>query len=128
MKKKNIIPVVIAVVLALMLSMVGCNTSSDDKKKEDEKKEAYCYVVHVESNGFVADIIDVGVAYIEYSNANQEIELFDTVIIEYDESELIEENGTYTGITGESASFSYKITNLKSVRVADPSKGEEVFD
>lgn len=125
MKKKNIISVVIAVVLvlALMLSMVGCNTSSDDKKKE-----AYCYVVHVESNGFVADIIDVGVAYIEYSNANQEIELFDTVIIEYDEADLIEENGTYTGITGESASFSYKITNLKSVRVADPSKGEEVFD
>ena len=123
MKKKFIIPVVIAVVLALMLSMVGCNTSSDDKEKE-----AYCYVVHVESNGFVADIIDVGVAYIEYSNANQEIELFDTVIIEYDESELIEENGTYTDITGGSASFSYKITNLNSVRVADPSKGEEVFD
>lgn len=123
MKKKFIIPVVIAVVLALMLSMVGCNTSSDDKEKE-----AYCYVVHVESNGFVADIIDVGVAYIEYSNANQEIELFDTVIIEYDEADLIEENGTYTGITGESASFSYKITNLNSVRVADPSKGEEVFD
>ena len=123
MKKKNIIPVVIAVVLALMLSMVGCNTSSDDKKKE-----AYCYVVHVESNGFVADIIDVGVAYIEYSNANQEIEIFDTVIIEYDEADLIEENGKYTVITGESASFSYKITNLKSVRVADPSKGEEVFD
>lgn len=125
MKKKNIIPVVIAVVLVLvlMLSMVGCNASSDDKEKE-----AYCYVVHVESNGFVADIIDVGVAYIEYSNANQEIELFDTVIIEYDEADLIEENGTYTGITGESASFSYKITNLNSVRVADPSKGEEVFD
>ena len=123
MKKKFIIPVVIAVVLALMLSMVGCNTSSDDKKKE-----AYCYVVHVESNGFVADIIDVGVAYIEYSNANQEIEIFDTVIIEYDEADLIEENGTYTDITGESASFSYKITNLNSVRVADPSKGEEVFD
>ena len=123
MKKKFIIHVVIAVVLALMLSMVGCNTSSDDKEKE-----AYCYVVHVESNGFVADIIDVGVAYIEYSNANQEIELFDTVIIEYDEADLIEENGTYTGITGESASFSYKITNLNSVRVADPSKGEEVFD
>ena len=125
MKKKNIISVVIAVVLvlALMLSMVGCNTSSDDKKKE-----AYCYVVYVESNGFVADIIDVGVAYIEYSNANQEIELFDTVIIEYDEADLIEENGTYTDITGESASFSYKITNLNSVRVADPSTGEEVFD
>ena len=124
MKKKNIISVVIAVVLvlALMLSMVGCNTSSDDKKKE-----AYCYVAHVDSNGFVADIIDVGVAYIEYSNANQEIELFDTVIIEYYETDLIEKSGTYTDVSGERASYSYKITDPKSVRVADPSKGEPAF-
>ena len=124
MKKKNIISVVIAVVLvlALMLSMVGCNTSSDDKKKE-----VYCYVVYVESNGFVADIIDVGVAYIEYSNANQEIELFDTVIIEYYETDLIEKSGTYTDVSGERASYSYKITDPKAVRVADPSKGEPVF-
>ena len=122
MKKKNIIPVVIAVVLSLvlMVSVVGCNN--------DKKSEVYCYVAHVDSNGFVADIIDVGVAYIEYSNANQEIEMFDTVIIEYEEADFIEENGKYIDITGQSASFSYKITNLNSVRVADPSKGEEVFD
>ena len=113
-------------ILVLMLSIVGCNTSSSNDK-EGKIIEAYCYVVHVKSNGFVASINDVGYVYIKCPNAKKQIEKFDTVIIEYYETDLIEKSGTYTDVSGERASYSYKITDPKAVRVADPSKGEPVF-
>ena len=117
--------------------MVACNQSSTsndgsnsiktDINDESDATTAYCYVLNVTANGFVAGINGVGDVFVKYDNANQHIELFDTVILEYYETDLIEKSGTYTDVLGERASYSYKITDPKSVRVADPSKGELVF-
>ena len=113
-------------ILILMFSVVSCNIPSSNEKEDDVIK-ADCYVLHVKSNGFVANINDVGTVYIEYPNDLNQIEIFDTVIIEYYETNLIKTNGTYIDVSGERASYSYKIANPKSVRVADPSDGEPVF-
>ena len=112
--------------LILMFSVVGCNIPSSNEKEEDVIK-ADCYVLHVKPDGFVAYINDIGEVYIQYPNALNQIEKFDTVIIEYYETNLIKTDGTYMDVSGERASYSYKIANPKSVRVADPSNGDPVF-
>lgn len=112
-------------VLVLTFSLVGCNTSSGEP--DEEAIKAYCYVGYVDSNGFVADIGDIGKVYIEYPNAKEQIELFDTVVLEYYESKLTETDGTYIGVAGGTETYSYTLKSPKSLRVADPSKGEPVF-
>ena len=112
-------------VLVLTFSLVGCNTSSDEQDAEAVK--AYCYVGYVDSHGFVADIGDIGRVYIEYPNAKEQIKLYDTVIIEYVTSQLTETDGTYIGVAGGTETYSHTLKSLKSLRVADPSKGDHVF-
>ena len=112
--------------LILMFSVVGCNIPSSNEKEENVIKAA-CYVLHVKPDGFVAYINDIEEVYIQYPNALNQIEKFDTVIIEYYETNLIKTDGTYMDVSGERASYSYKIANPKSVRVADPSNGDPVF-
>ena len=134
--------------IILIFSMVGCNqpsTSNDEgntttENTNDENDStktninggrdtttADCYVLGVTANGFVASINGVGDVFVKYSNANQHIELFDTVIVEYYEADLIEKAGTYTDPGDEKATYSYTVASPISVRVADPSKGEPVF-
>ena len=110
----------------LAFSMMGCSTPFSNR--EDEKViKADCYVVCVKPNGFVASINGVGDVFIKYANAKEQIDVFDTVIVEYYETDLIEKNGAYVDARGERARYSYQIKSPKSIRVADPSKGELVF-
>ena len=115
----------IALILTIIfiMIMVGCNSSSNDGKLI----EAYCYVICVKHDGFVAHINDVGYVFIKYANAKKQLEVFDTVIVEYYDTDLIEKNGTYTDISGKKQTYSYKMANPHNVRIADPSKGEPVF-
>ena len=132
---KKLIALIFTVIL--IFSMVACNqpsTSNDESNSikadingESDATTAYCYVLNVTANGFVAGINGVGDVFVKYANANQHIELFDTVILEYYENDLIEKVGTYTSPGDEKATYSYTVASPISVRVADPSKGELVF-
>lgn len=113
-------------IIILIFSMVGCNQPSTSND-EGNTTTADCYVLGVTANGFVASINGVGEVFVKYSNANQHIELFDTVIVEYYEADLIEKAGTYTDPGDEKATYLYTVASPISVRVADPSKGEPVF-
>ena len=134
--------------IILIFSMVGCNQPSTSNGEgntttentndennfiktnvngESDATTAYCYVLEVTANGFVANINGVGDVFIKYANAKQHIEEFDTVIVEYYKANLIEKAGTYTDPSDEKATYSYTVASPISVRVADPSKGEPVF-
>ena len=112
--------------IILIFSMVGCNQPSTSNGESDATT-AYCYVLGVTADGFVANINGVGDVFIKYANAKQHIEEFDTVIVEYYKANLIEKAGTYTDPSNEKATYSYTVASPISVRVADPSKGEPVF-
>ena len=136
---------ILFLMIALILTAGGCvsDSSGDDDSVdangtstevttalEDESAariESYGYVVSVKPNGFVASIDDVGYVYIRYDGAKDEIELYDTVIVEYSSADLIEKNGLYMGSDGEIERYSYQIKEPRRVRVADPSNGEPVF-
>ena len=110
--------------------LLGASDGNKDTSPSNDQTNtitAYCYVLCVKSDGFVANINDVGDVFIKYANAKQHIEVFDTVIVEYDKADLEEKSGTYTDVSGEKATYSHKLTNPKNVRVADPSKGDLVF-
>ena len=131
-KERNGMKKFLAVLLLLMVlfALTACgNTYKDTSPSNDQANTitAYCYVLCVKSDGFVANINDVGDVFIKYANAKQHIEVFDTVIVEYDKADLVEKSGTYTDVSGEKATYSHKLTNPKNVRVADPSKGDLVF-
>ena len=112
--------------LLLTLTITSCKESTPQDSSGDIT-ESYCYVSYVTTNGFAAHINDIGCVFIEHKNANKQIELFDTVIVKYHTSDLTEDNGSYIGVAGEKETYSYRIKNPKSVRLADPSKGEPVF-
>lgn len=113
-------------VMILIFSMIGCNNPSSNDRNGDVI-EVSCYVTCVKFNGFVAHIYDVGYVFVKYANAKKQIDVFDTVIVEYYENELIEKNGTYVDVSGERMNYSYMIKSPVSARIADPSKGEPVF-
>ena len=101
--------------------------SAETGKQIEELVESYCYVVCVKRNGFIVSINDVGYVYIRYAHAKDEIEIYNTVIVEYDPADLMEQSGIYIGSAGEIEEYSFKLQNPRSVRIADPSKGEPVF-
>ncbi len=126
---------IIALFLAglLVFSMVACTTDNNDEPSTNAQPtdthdviQSYCYVLCVLSDGFVASINDIGNVFIKYNNRNDEIEVFDTVVIEYDRKDLLEAIGHFE-IAGEQETYSYRLNNPKTVRKADPSKGEPVF-
>ena len=87
--------------------------------------EAYGYVVCLKEDGFIADIESLGYVYVQY--ADPEIKVFDTVIIEFSETDLISANGSFLTIDGRERSYSYMLQTLKSIRFPDPTKGEPTF-
>lgn len=78
-------------------------------------------------DGFIAYINGIGNVFIKYDAAGSKIQVFDTVVVEYDSEDLVVENGQYIDVAGENVTYSYKLNNPESVRKADPSKGEPVF-
>ncbi len=118
-------------ILTLLLSFAGCDSEETDSTSNTiESKteltgvtESYSYVQWTYQSGFIASINGIGRVFIEYDNADSEFKMFDTAIVEYDSSDLVEESGSF----GDYEGYSYKIKSPKSVRKADPSKGEPVF-
>ena len=87
----------------------------------------YLYIAIATEDGFVGSSNELGRVYVKYPGANKGIEVSDTIVVEYYASDLKEEEGTFTHITGNSDKYFYKIDNPIIVRKSDPARGEPVF-
>ena len=87
--------------------------------------EAYGYVVCLKEDGFIAEIESLGYVYVQYGDP--EIKVFDTVIIEFSETDLVPASGSFLTVDGRARNYSYVLQNLKSIRFPDPTKGEPTF-
>lgn len=117
----------LVLVLVCVLTFAGCKNDIAKSESKGDTVKSYCYVTYVTTDGFAANINDIGCVFIEYADAKDQIELFDTVVVEYHADDLIKENGSYIGVAGNEEVWSYRIKDPQNVRVADASKGEPVF-
>ena len=114
----------LTLVFVFILSLASCRSDIP----EYSENEKYGYVVEVDRNAFIVSINGIGYVRVKYSGARDVIEKYDTVIISYDDSSLIEKGGSYyTDDSWEREEYEYTLERLKSFRVADPSKGDLVF-
>lgn len=116
----------LTLVFVFILSLVSCGGINNDLPEHGENVK-YGYVIDVERNAFIVSINDVGYVRVKYSGAKDVVEVYDTVIISYDDSALIEKGGTYIDDSWYVEKYEYTLEKLKSFRVADPSKGDLVF-
>ena len=99
-----------------------------EKSEEvNEAKKSYLYIASVTEDGFVGSCNELGRVYVKYPDADKEIELFDTIVVEYYASDLKEEEGTFVHITGNPDKYLYKIDDPIVVRHSDPSRGEPLY-
>ena len=99
-----------------------------EKSEEvNEAKKSYLYIASVTEDGFVGSCNELGRVYVKYPDADKEIELFDTIVVEYYASDLKEEEGTFVHITGSPDKYLYKIDDPIVVRHSDPSRGEPLY-
>ena len=115
--------IVFMAAVLLMLSMAGCGETKNDG--EVEIPRASCYVRSVSTDGFVAYISGVGYAYVECEGAEDWINPFNTIVVEYDADNLVEESGTFVDIGGKEETYSYRLKDPRNVR--QPVPGEPTF-
>ena len=116
--------IVFMAAVLLMLSMVGCGeTNSNDS--EVEIPQVWCYVRSVSKDGFVAYISGIGYAYVECEGAEDWINPFNTIVVEYDADNVVEESGTVIDIGGKEETYSYRLKDPRNVR--QPVPGEPTF-
>lgn len=114
--------------LVLIFSLIACNDTNDKNKTEaSETDVVFVYVAAVTENGFVGSVNDLGRVFVEYSDNDTLIELFDTVYVKYNKENLEERQGTFTHITGSEDTYKYVIKDPITVRQSDPSKGEPLY-
>ena len=63
----------------------------------------------------------------KYAGTEPEIGLLDMVVMEFDETDLKSAAGTFLTVGEEEQTYSYILVDPKSIRLADPSKGEPTF-
>ena len=116
---KKVLFFIITVTFCLSI-LFGCSTGIDTERKS-------CRVVCLEEDGIIVDIEYIGYVYVKNVNTNQEIRIFDTVVMEFSESDLTPANGTFHNFDGRELNYSYMLENPKSIRLADPDSGEPTF-
>ena len=108
---KKTVLLVIAIVLCLAV-LWGC---TQDAPKVDTQGE-FCQVLCLEEDGIVVWIEDIGNVYVKQVDAALEIEVLDTVVMEFSKDNLESASGTFTDAFGDEQSYSYILENPKSVR------------
>lgn len=91
------------------------------------REVGYIYVAYTDENGFMGSINGLGRVYIEYPDANEKLEAFDTVRVTWKPEDLREESGTVTSpITGNPDMYEFIIAP-SSVRKAIQWLGEPLY-
>jgi hypothetical protein len=91
------------------------------------KKEYSARVEGLTEDGIIVRIpdSDLGYVYVKHVNADLQIGSLDTVYMEFEESDLKAESGTFVDVFGKEQTYSYILENPKSIRLASP--GEPTF-
>ena len=122
----------LVLVLALIISLMGCNAQPVSPKTET----AFCRVLVVTASGFLADVYDLEEhvklyenVFIQYMDADKSFDAYDTVVIEYDKTDMLQKEGTVPGVEDACIvyEYGYLLQKVVNARLADPLKGEPTF-
>lgn len=113
----------IAAIAVCLLLFGGCASRNAQENTPGE----LCYVLCVEDDGIVVWIENIGNVYVKYEATEPEIGRLDTVVMEFDETDLKSAAGTFLTVDEDEQTYSYILENPKSIRLADPAKGEPTF-
>ena len=91
------------------------------------REVGYIYVVYADENGFMGNINGLGRVYVEYPDAGERFDMFDTVRVTWRAENLREESGTVTSLTGNPDLYEFVIAP-SSVRKSAPWLGEPLYD
>ena len=109
-------------VLALSLAVfAGCTQAA----QQADIQEKRCRVEGLEENAMFVFMSDVGYVRIQCEQVNLELKQWDTVVVEFSESDLKQETGTYRSFAGAEQEYTYVLTQAKSMR--HPQPGEPTF-
>ena len=106
--------------LIAALCLPACAFNPAEKVNQDNFYRVECIC----ENGFIAQNSSPDKIFVKYPQTDQ-FEEYDTVYIEFDESDLIPGSGTYSDSYGYEISYSYVLENPKTVRLAGP--GEPTY-
>ena len=107
--------------LCLCLLVSACFISCGDRMVT-----AYVYVDYIGEDHVVGAIEGKGKVKI-LCDPGEDVELFDTLRIQYRASDLVQESGTYTAITGNPAEYEWVLNKVESIRQSKPGLGEPVY-
>ena len=107
--------------LCLCLLVSACFVSCGDRLVT-----AYVYVDTIGEDYITGTIEGKGNVKI-LCDPGENVELFDTLKIKYRASDLVQESGTYTAITGNPAEYEWVLNKVESIRQSKPGLGEPLI-
>lgn len=122
----------LVIILILIISVLGCNAQPNFSKTET----AFCRVLASTSSGFLVDVYDLEDnarlytnMFIQYPDADKSFEAFDTVVIEYEEADVLQQEGIVPGFEDMDVVYKYGniLQTVVNARLADPLEGEPTF-
>ncbi len=113
---------VLTLILTITLCLTGLRGCADETKKEYSAR-----VESVTEDGIIVRIPALDQEYIYVKNVNNDLQIkpFHTVFMEFEESDLKAESGTFWDISGREQTYSYVLESPKSIRL--PSPGEPTY-
>lgn len=120
----------VKIVFVFLLTLSICLTvlsGCTQKATQIDTQGTFCRVVCVKNGGIILDIEHVGYVYVKQIDTDQQIDVLDTVVMDFSQSDLIPETGDFLDFGGKERSYSYVLSAPKSIRLADSSIGEPTF-
>lgn len=135
MKKALLIATFSIIAIATCLAIIwGSNLDHRyDLNMTDDAPYTFCQVACLQEDGIIVDMVDakdaegkyLGYVYIKNISKQLEIMPLDTVVLEYDLSDLTPADVAFVDFWGESRVYSYVLENPKSIRLTTP--GEPTY-
>ena len=113
--------------LCLCLLASACFVSCESENAAGDTVTDYVYVSYVGDGYVIGGINDKGTVKILCDTQGKDFSLFDTLRVEYCTSNLVQESGTYTAITGNPAEYEWVLNKVESIRQSKPGLGEPVY-
>lgn len=122
---RKLIAILLSVIMIFSLVVfTGCDEDEQGTDENDQIRSEFVYVLWVGENSFIAGLINDEKTWIKCEGIGDEIDVFDTVLVEYDINAVEKSMGLSEN--GEDLYY-YIIHKVVNVRLADPDKGEHLF-
>ena len=106
----------IMIIALCLMALIGCTQDAP----EADAKEVFCRVVCVKDDGIIVWQPDVtpekSYMFVKLENSGLEIDVLDTVVITYSDSDLKLSRGTFLRFDGIEQSYSYILENPQCIR------------